>query len=372
MKKLLAIVAGGLIVAILLLTPLGQFVVAVVRIPFDISSSERRVTSKAAYGPAAKALAILCQSDPAFFRDEPPFAPAWTPPEVLQLRPTLVEISPRKARVEFGGGFHHFGYNLELDPSGGDDTHNRWVLSFYSEDSATKTLTSVTLDKSEQLNRPLFIARAVAEFDRRATGRSVSDGEVRERIAFLLKHGETDAARDSIRRCAAGNSRDWLDNLLLYAMDVKATPTASSKLDAWAADHDSFTSWMLAAYSYSDFGDDDRTEQCVRKALAKPTIDSDWLPYNARFLGGAMCVRLYRAQRYESCAALCDALLTYRDNPAFLATPLNKMRDAARGPAPATTIPDPAILLNAGESFNPFDQIDLTRIATSATSPDKP
>ena len=83
------------------------FVLSIIR---QIAGAEAAVTDPAAYSAAATSLARLCQSDPFLFCDEPPLAPAWTPPEILKLHPTWVEISPDEARIEFGGGFHHFGY----------------------------------------------------------------------------------------------------------------------------------------------------------------------------------------------------------------------------------------------------------------------
>jgi hypothetical protein len=98
------------------------------QIQAQIAAAESKVTALAAYEPAAKSLALLCQSDPFFFRDEPPLAPAWTPPEVLKLGPTWVTITPDGAHVEFGGGFHHFGYELKRDNAADNDKQNGRTL----------------------------------------------------------------------------------------------------------------------------------------------------------------------------------------------------------------------------------------------------
>src|SRR5688572_30175532 len=95
---------------------------------------------------AARELGVLCQTcraHPDWFDDAPPLAPAWTPDVLLKHKPTWVTVEPDGARVEFGGGFHHFGYTLADVPTDGADA--TYVLRFYSEDSGGRDVARVTL-----------------------------------------------------------------------------------------------------------------------------------------------------------------------------------------------------------------------------------
>lgn len=350
---ILAIVVAG-IALLWRISPFGQ-----------ITAAESKVTSAAAYEPAAKPLALLCQSDPFFFRDEPPFAPAWTPPEVLKLQPSWVEITPESARVEFGGGFHHFGYDLERDKAADTDTLNGWALQFYSEDSRTRTLKKFTLKKSDQIDQEQFITGALAEFERRAVSEG-SDRSVNERLVFLLKFNEIERARKSIRDCAAANSHDWADHLLQYLIDAKVDPATSGRLDTWAQKQGGCSAWLLAVYAYALAGNYDDAERGTKLALAKPLDDPDWLSSNARYRGATVALQLFKARRYSTCAALCDALLVYNGGT-YLASQITTMRELSRHTDASAPPPAPPTF-DEGTIFEPFKGIDLSRLAGAAAT----
>jgi tetratricopeptide (TPR) repeat protein len=332
----------------------------VARARAQIAAAEAKVTTKQAYEPAAKALALLCQSDPFFFLDEPPLAPAWTPPEVLKLGPTWVQIDANGAHVEFGGGFHHFGYTLKLNPAGGDAANNSWTLQFDSEDSPSKPLITFTLPKDQQVERAKFIQSALTEFHRRARAARVREEDVRDRLVFLLKFDEVELARKSIRECAAANTNDWPDELLAYLIDSKINPAAATTLDAWAKTHGDFTAWLLAAYTYGLAGDADSLERATKSALALPVDDPDWISSNARFRGTTVCIQLLKAKRYATCAALCDALLAYQGGEYLLAE-ITAVRDLARRSTGADAPP----ALEEGTALEPFKGIDLARLTAA-------
>jgi hypothetical protein len=338
-----------------LLTP----VCFVLLIMWQTNQSEAAVTDLVVCEAAAKPLARLCQSDPFLFRDEPVFAPAWTPPEVLKLHPTWVEIQPTGARVEFGGGFHHFGYALSRDTAADTPTRNGWKLEFYSEDASNRLLKAFTLDKSDHLEIREFIDQAMAEFRRRSLAGG-GEQAVQERLALLLKFDEVEQARKSIHEFAAASALDWPDQLLALVIDDKVDPIASKRLDAWAGDKGDSSAWLLAAYVYGLAGDDEALERSVKSALTKPLDEPEWLSYNARYRGAVVCLQLFKSHRYATCAALCDTLLAGRPD-SYLAVELNALRDTARRANP-TNPPPPAPTIAEGELFDPFKGIDLRRL----------
>lgn len=91
-----------------------------------------RMSDPSVYRSAALALAHACNravDELTYWRGD---AAPWLPPEVLKLSPNYVAIRKSGARVEFGGGFLHFGYLLFREPYGtgpGDD----WSLFIYQE-----------------------------------------------------------------------------------------------------------------------------------------------------------------------------------------------------------------------------------------------
>jgi hypothetical protein len=347
------------------MTLAGEWVRA---IQADIATAESKVTAPAAYEPAAKALALLCQSDPFFFRDEPSHAPVWTPPEVLKLHPSWVHIAADGAHVEFGGGFHHFGYELSRDSAADNDGRNGWTLHFYSEDSPSRSLMTFSLNKTDHVELKQFIRGAMAEFNRRAALPRDSDRSVNQRLIFLLKFNEVDLARESIRECAVANPHDWADQLLVYIIDAKTVQTASARLDAWAQRQGDFSAWLLATYAYCIAGDYDSAERSVNLALTKPVDDPEWLSSNARYRGATVCLQLLKARRYPACANLCDALLSY-DCEDYLVPQITAIRDLARHASESDPPPAPPGL-EEGTVFDPFKGIDLSRLViTGETKP---
>jgi tetratricopeptide (TPR) repeat protein len=334
-----------------------------------ISAAESKVTAPAGYEPAAKALALLCQSDPFYFRDEPSLAPAWTPPKVLKLNPSWVQISPGGARVEFGGGFHHFGYDLRRDTAADSDGQNGWTLHFYSEDSPGRSLITFVLKATDHVELEPFITGALAEFKRRASLPRNTGDCVRERLVFLLKFNEVDLARKSIREYAAANPDDWADQMLAYIIDAKTDPSASARLDAWAQKKNSFSAWLLAAYAYNVAGDNDAAERSVTLALAQSVDDPDWLSTNARHRGAVVCLQLFEAHRYSTCASLCEALLSY-DGGSYQVPQIIAIRDLARHASASDPPPAPPAL-EKGSVFEPFKGIHLSRLVMTeaASSP---
>lgn len=118
-------------------------------IKWDFDAREAKVTVAEAYEPAATVLAKLCQSDSRHHADQF-FYPAWMPLEIKRLDPHGVFINADGARIEFGGGFHHYGYELTRDETRSTGDLNVWILNFYTERNGSRTLYTFTLDKRDR------------------------------------------------------------------------------------------------------------------------------------------------------------------------------------------------------------------------------
>src|ERR1700733_13785521 len=107
-----------------------------------IRQLESHLTDVESYLPASNALARMYQSGrPLFaaidFRDLPSYVDR-LPPELSRLCPESLEWRFDGIDVWFGGGFHHFQYELRLDSSACTATTNRWVLIFADEGRAIR------------------------------------------------------------------------------------------------------------------------------------------------------------------------------------------------------------------------------------------
>jgi hypothetical protein len=353
------------VMAVILFFALGGFRWVIYHTLFaTIGRLEDKLQAAPQARTAGRELAILCQTcaaHPDWFADEPPLAPAWTPASVLSLHPTWVHVQPDLARVEFGGGFHHFGYALERDPeAAATPTQTTWVLNFYSEDNGSRVVDRCTLASTDVLTESQFVQRTLDELDRRiAAG---NDERVVERCKFAVKHHEIERLKRDIHASALRDPHDWRDVLLAYMVDRPADPAgATERLNKWALSFNDFSAWLLAAYAFDAGNDRVAAEKAVKTACSFPANDPAWLGSNARYRGLAMCRRLYNAGRYATCVTLCESLLKYSDSRAYLGAEITAVRDACRNIQPATAAP-PLPETDKGYLFDPFDEIDLTAL----------
>lgn len=316
--------------------------------------------------PAAVALATICQSDPSFYADEEILRPAWAPSEVLKLQPSWVTCAVDEAHVEFGGGFHHFGYALTRDRAASTPTSNRWTLHFCSEGTANRLLHTFTLPASQQLDRQQFLDGALAEYHRRAQTHP-DDRDVQSRIKLLIKHNQRGQAVNSTREFSSRYPDDWLDQLLRFRIDHScATPGASAQLDGWAARQGGFSAWLLASYAYATAGEMDSAERAVMSALAAPPDDPSWVRTHARHRGVPMCRRLLEPSRYAACAKLAEALILYKGAGTNLGPELQAIHSSAtRALAGETPLMPPAPLRN---QFDPFEGIAIESLSAAAAT----
>lgn len=339
---------------------------------YDIYRKEAELASSAVAQAAGRDIAQLCQTcrkHPGWFSEEPAYAPAWTPPTVLKLDPTWVEVSPEGARVEFGGGFHHFGYWMSLASAATEESDtDTWVLSLYSEDRQNRELARFTLTPDDGLTEEQFVARTMTELDRRiAAGHDAhvagSDDAFAsvQRCKFAIKHQQIPRLQQAIRDSARQNPDAWRDVLFAYVIDLPADPEgAAARLRQWANSKGDFSAWLMAAYAFDKVGELDAAEEAVQQACKFPANDPPWASMHARARGYAMCRRLYLSGRCESCLALCENLLAYRGCRDYMADAIRAIRDACHSTrttsAPATT----SVIENGiPYDYDPFAGIDI-------------
>jgi hypothetical protein len=145
----------GVLAGALAISPVGQIYFGVRKAKREIARKMVELSQPANYEPGGVALARLCQSDKFFYRGSS-FEPVWAPAEIRAMKPSSITMDSNWAFVEFGGGFHHFGYRLERDKEASDapgSVNNYWTMRLYNEMGPEKVLYKFTLAKSDRLER---------------------------------------------------------------------------------------------------------------------------------------------------------------------------------------------------------------------------
>jgi hypothetical protein len=147
---LVGVVVGGVIIS-----PVGQIYLGVRKAKREIAKKIVQLSEPANYEPSGVALARLCQSEKSFYRGST-FEPVWAPAEIRAMKPSWILMDPDWAHVEFGGGFHHFGYRLDRDKEASDvagSLNSHWTMTLHNDMGRDKVLYKFTLAKSERLEK---------------------------------------------------------------------------------------------------------------------------------------------------------------------------------------------------------------------------
>ena len=150
----------GLFLCFVFLNPVS---LSVIRFGIQVNLAESLICRPKMYLPAGETLALYCQSFPvlqshfksANYGDYVMLDRTWLPEEFHDYkgspRITIFINNGQSASVEFGGGFHHFGYSLALDSEASSPATNVWHLSMYSEGRRAKRhLTTFHTDANRQ------------------------------------------------------------------------------------------------------------------------------------------------------------------------------------------------------------------------------
>jgi hypothetical protein len=130
----------------------------------QIRASEALLQKPEMYEPVGKTLALLCQSDQKYMPDILTYP--WLPVELSAIGKGHGDVSTNHASVEMGGGFHHFGYQLDRDQRASGAESNIWDLLFYTEYGHKTHLKRFALSVTNRLNSDELLTLVVRGFDR--------------------------------------------------------------------------------------------------------------------------------------------------------------------------------------------------------------
>jgi tetratricopeptide (TPR) repeat protein len=270
------------------------------------AENRARLQSPQVYQPAAKQLALYCQSVTEEITDHAN-GQAWLPAVIRECHPSYGEIGPTGASFEMHGGFDHYGYVLKKDEKGSTKTRNKWDLDFYTEQGST-TLCSVVLGVDEKLSPDELVANAVNEYDREI---KASPGDVslyREKVMFLLGFKRLEAALSTCRDAQAAVPDHWLPRYTAAHLGARLGRYDASAKDLrdWVDANPKYDHYV---YLFLFYLREDKTPDAlaaIQKALRQPFRESWNGTYSKYYLGCSCAVYALAHGDPKLATAVCD------------------------------------------------------------------
>lgn len=298
------------VMAILVLNPIGCTILSVLVGITHINRVEAQLKSPSVYRPVAETLALYCQSDQSLFPEYLSYA--WLPAEIQSIGHPRVNITTNGAFVEMGGGFHHFGYRLELDNTSSGDQTNLWILSLYSEGSPQTRLTEVALSKNRLLTKQEIVSRVAAGFDRRLASSPKDDEAFKGKVLFLLRSGEIEQAKTTCMTWAQVRHNYWMPQSTLAHIRSRLNESEAAEKDftAWVSEHANFPNYIYLFLFNMREGRAAPALAAIRNALAQPFVEPLNSDGNKFYLGHNAAVLAFAQGEFDLALKLCDKMLS--------------------------------------------------------------
>jgi hypothetical protein len=166
-----------------------------------------------------------------------------------QLDVSYASFQPTGINVEFGGGFHHYGYHLVQE-------ENSFVLHFYSERQRDpKRLLQINLSSDAKLPIAAFDSRIISNLNSAITNSPNEIGPIQYKIIFLLIYNR-DAARLATEKAAADFPENWWPEMMLAILDANGSTRdkAHARFKQWVEDHPHFVHYFFLAFYENAIG----------------------------------------------------------------------------------------------------------------------
>lgn len=322
---------------------------------------EKQLKSPTVYPSVATNLALYCQSVESL-KLTGTVGGARLPQPLPQLgHHPWASIYTNYAHVEFGGGFYHYGYRLQLDENASDANTNFWELYSCGEGSPEKLLTRFALSPGARIPIGTFVSNTLSEYSRRiAAGPGNLDAH-KGRIRFLLEHDHTQV-RQACLDAVKALSEHWWPRLTLALWDSGQGKfaEASKTFVAYVEIKPSYSRYVYLAWFYQTASHPDEAAAAIEKAVQCPVVDLRDDETNTECRGYSVGVAAYQNGKYTTVLKLCDALLPVRENGGYAKAALIALRQAANAGVDGKTVSFQASENILG--FNPYEQIDLNAL----------
>jgi hypothetical protein len=324
-KKKFWIILLVIVVAVLILNPIGLMVIGVFVGMVGIKFTEAKLQKPAIYQPVAARLATYCQSDQNLFPEILSFA--WLPPEVSHLGHPWCEVRTNFASVEFGGGFYHFGYALERNEAASTPATNVWELSLAREESPEIPLMTLRLASSQHYTAADLEKLVGASFNQTIENGKV--GAYRSKIMLQLKFGQISEAAATCADWIKAEPDSWLPRFTCVHIQCRLGNTNSaSEFSDWIHLHKDFPNCICLALFYYREGWTNQAVDAVRLALAQPLTESDSTA-SKFYLGENGALIAFSAADYDLCQSVCDKMLADSDQQLWWRRKALRTRSAA-------------------------------------------
>ncbi|MBE9039693.1 hypothetical protein IQ235_02645 [Oscillatoriales cyanobacterium LEGE 11467] len=143
----------GFILLLTLMIPVyyvGLSIFLMFRMAREIECEQEYILRPEVYQPVARTLARYSQSDPKLFPNS--LSNKWLPEELHRMSARISEFNSSGSYIAIGGGFHHYGFDLELEAKSSNPATNIWNFSFYDEFDGTRLLETFSLPANETIS----------------------------------------------------------------------------------------------------------------------------------------------------------------------------------------------------------------------------
>jgi tetratricopeptide (TPR) repeat protein len=345
-------VLGLVFLALLIFNPFSQILIGVLVGSHQIKITEGKLQRPEVYQPVAQRLATYCQSDQSLFPKILSYA--WLPSEISNLGEPWCEVATNYASVEYGGGFYHFGYNLQRNQTGSDSATNAWDLFLAREGSPDKLLTSLRLATTQ-----CFTSGDLAKLVGASYDHSIKEGNggYQSKVMLQLRYGQTTQAAATCVDWMKAKPDSWRAPFTYAHVRCRMgeTEPAATQFSEWVDAHQSFGNYIyLALFNYRE-GHTNQAVQAVRMALTYPLVESPQEGANIFYLAENGAMIAYSVGDFDLCLSICDKMLP--DNNSYEAKVFR--RNALR-------IKAAAMLMKGDQPA----AIDLMKQAENANEPD--
>lgn len=312
------------------------------------------------YLPVATNLALYCQSCEDLHLTNRVGA-SRLPQPLPSLGSPWASFETNFAHVEYGGGFYHYGYRIQLNGDQSSSSTNVWELYLRREGQPEKLLHRFALASGDRVSLAQFTTSSIAEYDQRLA-KSPRDIDLHKAKTSLLVQYKPEAVRAACIDAVKAMPDHWWPRLTLALVETGNGKYAEASRDLvkFTETKPSYSRYIYLAYFYQLTGKPRDAAQAIDKAIAFPIVDLGDDQNNTECRGYAAGVYAFRSGEFETVIKLCDALLAVKENGNYAKAALQDLKAAAESATRASRpdfAPSEAII-----GFNPYERIDVQKL----------
>jgi len=353
------------LISIALLLPAAWFftplpmIVGVTMSMSKVRRVEARMQQAEIYLPTSTNLALYCQSSENL-RLTNMIGSSRLPQPLPSLGSPWALFETNFAHVEFGGGFYHYGYRIQLDEAGSTAQTNVWELYLCREGQPEKLLHRLALAPSSRVGLAEFTRSSIASYNQRLAKTPRDLGLHKSKISLLLQY-KPDEVRAACSDAAKAMPDHWWPRLTLALVDAGngSYAEANRELVRFAERKPSYSRYLYLAYFYQLTRKPQEAAQAIERAIALPVLDLDDDENNTECRGYSAGVYAFRSGNYTTVVKLCNVLLPIKENGNYAKAAFQDLKAAAESAIAGSKVdftPNDAVM-----GFNPYERVDIQR-----------